>query len=199
MSAERPRRSEPLGASGGAAGEGTAPAPGGRLREGARYERRNLHHRRPRGLWEVSRGRPGRASARRYNLPLFANAKEEAPGPRVVFERSDKTILGGAKGHAGPESPRREPRAAQRARRASRVSGCEQKSRRGAQGSGKWSVPCGRRTGSRCPKAAARRAKERGPCGPLGEVSARTGCRRRTGRLRAREPSRPRPQTCGRA
>ena len=39
--------------------------------------------------------------------------------------------------------------------------------------------------------------------GPFGGVSARTGCRRRTGRLRlrerAREPPRPRPRTCGRA
>ena len=47
-----------------------------------------------------------RARKRRYNRPLFANAKEKAPGPRAVFERSEETVLGGAKGLQGPKPAR---------------------------------------------------------------------------------------------
>ena len=116
MSAERPRRSEPHGASGGAAREGTAAAPGGRLREGARDERRNLHHS-PR---RVVRGFAG-ASREGVGAALRSAALRECEGISAgapsCFERSDKTILGGAKGHAGPGASGSER--AHRARRAS--------------------------------------------------------------------------------
>ena len=166
MSAERPRRSEPPGASGGAAGEGTAAAPGGRLREGARDERRNLHHS-PR---RVVRGFAG-ASREGVGAALRSAALRECEGKSAgapsCFERSEKQSWAAPRGTEGPKARGPRPRAAHRARRASRASGCEHKSRPRVQGSGKWSVPCGRRTVSRRPKAAAWRAKERGPRGPL--------------------------------
>ena len=201
MSAERPRRSEPLGASGGAAGEGTAAAPGGRLREGARHERRNLHHpphsRVVRGFAGASREGGGAA----LRSAALRECEGRSAGAPSWFERSEKQSWAAPRGTEGPKARGPWPRAAQRARRASRASGCEQMSRPEVQGSGQRSVPCGRRAVSRRPKAAAWRAKQRGPCGPLcGGVSARTGCRRRTGRLRSRERACPRlrRRPCGR-
>ena len=55
-------------------------------------------------LWEVSRGRPGRASARRYDLPLFANAKVKAPGPRVVLSAAIKQSWAAPRGTKGPKA-----------------------------------------------------------------------------------------------
>ena len=106
MSAERPRRSEPPGASGGAAGEGTAAAPGGRLREGARHERRNLHHpphsRVVRGFAGASREGGGAA----LRSAALRECEGKSAGAPSCFERSEKQSWAAPKGHGGPESPR---------------------------------------------------------------------------------------------
>ena len=118
-SAEPPRRKRARRASGGAAGEGTAGAPGGRLREGASAsERRKLHNPRTQGLWQFSRGRAGgrgsgakigRSSRMRRKMrrgpELFSSAarKRSRAAPRGCRAQSPRALAPG-----GTSSPQGE-------------------------------------------------------------------------------------------
>ena len=104
MSAERPRRSEPLGASGGAAGEGTAAAPGGRLREGARDERRNLHHSRPSSCGRFRGGVPG---GRRRGAKICRSSRmrrKKRRGPELFLSAAIKQSWAAPRGTKGPKA-----------------------------------------------------------------------------------------------
>ena len=104
MSAERPRRSEPLGRAEERPARAPRPRPEGACAKARDTSAETSTTRRTRGLCEVSRGRPGRAAARRYDLPLFANAKVKAPGPRVVLSAA-KNNLGRRQGARRARKP----------------------------------------------------------------------------------------------
>ena len=110
--------------------------------------------RRTRGLCEVSRGRPGRAAARRYDLPLIANAKEEAPGPRVVLSAA-KNNLGRRQG----------------ARRARKPEARAEGGISSPQGE-----PCERMRADEPPRGAGERQEERPLRAPRGIAAPESGC-----------------------
>ena len=117
-SAEPPRRKRARRASGGAAGEGTAGAPGGRLREGASAsERRKLHNPRSSGCGSFRVGaREGAVAA--LKSAALRECEGRCAGAPSCFRAQRGNGLGRRQGAAGPERPRRQPRSAHRARRA---------------------------------------------------------------------------------
>ena len=167
MSAERPRHSEPPRRAEEWPARAPRPRPEGACAKARGTSAETSTTRRTRGLCEVSRGRPGRAAVRRYDLPLFANAKEQAPGPRVVLSAA-KNNLGRRQG-------------ARRARKPE------------ARAEGGISSPqgelCERKRAEKPPKGAGERQEERPLQAPHDFAAAKSGCEASKGKGPLRAPS----------